>query len=76
LSETVAYEGYFTYRGERLLFQYLPSGPSARITGDAVDTVPLTAVDGILQGTWTRDTTVHPLTVDTARLAATVADVW
>ncbi len=76
LTETLAYEGYFTYRNERLLLQYVPSGPSVRISGASIDTVPLTISDGILVGTWTRDTVEHPVTVDTSRSLATISAVW
>lgn len=77
LVETLAYEGFFEYHGERLLLQYLPGKDAVRFTGAQTDLVPVTAADdGTLAGTWVRDGTSHPVRVDTARLEATIADVW
>ncbi len=77
LVETLAYEGFFEYHGERLLLQYLPGQDAVRFAGAQTDLIPVaTAGDGTLAGVWTRDDTSHPVRIDLTRLEATVADVW
>jgi len=76
LTETLTYEGYFTYRSERLLYQYRPGERAVRMLGSTADTVPLTEADGDLRGVWSRDGTEHLTMIDLDTLRATIAGVW